>query len=126
MENPSSKIVVSAVSYAVRYCEKTLLLIGVGRAHCTSSSDWLRTGRAHGAAIGDVLTGTLGTGVFELARKLLELVALPFLKSPVTNREAAAVACGITPKGITQVCGRPVQDDSETVGPSSPVKTSGD
>ena len=37
--------------------------------------------------------------------KLLELVALPFLKSPVTNREAAAVAreggsCGITPKVI--------------------------
>ena len=62
-------------------------------------------------AIGDVLTGTLCTGVFELARrtgacaKLLKLVALPFLKSPVDTREAAAVAhvggsSGITPKGI--------------------------
>ena len=45
--------------------KKTLLSIGVGTEHCTSSSDWMRTDRAHGAAIGDVLTGTLGTGVFE-------------------------------------------------------------
>ena len=77
-------------------------------------SGWARTGRAHGAAVGGVLTGTLCTGVFELARmtgacaELLELVALPFLKAPVTNRETTAVAHtskGITvwhtPKGIT-------------------------
>ena len=72
----------------------------------------MRTGRAHGAAIGDVLTGTLGTGVLERARsgmgacaKLLKLEALPFLKCLVADRAAAAVAhvegsCGITPTGI--------------------------